>query len=163
MRTMMLAVMTAALFCSAAPAQAQVSITTQAQAAGENDWRYKYHNNQWWYYTPQQQWMVHDGNTWNAHNPAMVSSGSGRTYFQGGQNYQTPYQSGYRGNTQYNNGYYNNGYYNGGQYNGGQYYGSPYNNGYGQYYGNGYNGGYGGNIGTNIGGAIIGRALGLGR
>lgn len=162
MRTMMLAVMTATLFCSAAPAQAQVGITTQAQAAGENDWRYKYHNNQWWYYTPQQQWMVHDGHNWNVHNPAMVSSGSGGTYFQGGQYYRTPYQSGYRGSAQYDNGYYN----------GAQYYGSPYNNGYGQYYngngygqyyGNGYSNGYGGNIGTNIGGAVIGRVLGLGR
>ena len=46
MRTIMLAVMTAALFCSTAPAQAQVSITTQAQATGENECRYKYHNNQ---------------------------------------------------------------------------------------------------------------------
>lgn len=159
---MMLAVMTAALFCSAAPAQAQVGIVAPVQVAGENDWRYKYHNNQWWYYTPQQQWMVHDGNSWNAHNPAIVSSGSGGTYFQGGQNYQTPYQSGYRGNTQYNNGYYNGGQYYGGPYNNG--YGQYYNgNGYGQYYGNGYNSGYGGNIGTNIGGAIVGRVLGLGR
>ena len=161
MRTMMLAVMTAALFCSTAPAQAQVSITTQAQATGENDWRYKYHNNQWWYYTPQQQWMVHDGNTWNAHNPAMVSSGSGRTYFQGGQNYQTPYQSGYRGNTQYNNGYYNNGYYGNG------YYGNGYYNGYGNgYYGYGNRGA---NVGAAIGGALggnrganIGAAIGAG-
>lgn len=152
MRTMLLAVMTAAIFYAAAPAQAQVGITAPAQAAGENDWRYKYHNNQWWYYTPQQQWMVHDGNNWNAHNPAMVSSGSGAAYSQGGRSYQTPYQTGYRGNTQYNNGQYGNGYYNGNQY-----YSSPYINGYGQAYGNGYRG----NVGANIGGAIIGRALGL--
>jgi hypothetical protein len=167
MRTFIFLVLAAASVGFADPAQAQVAVTTQNQAGVADDWRYTWHNNQWWYYTPQQQWLYHDGSNWNAHNPAVVSSGSGATYFRGTQ-YAQPYQSGYRGSIPYGNGYgLMNGAYYGGYGNGQSYqsygYGTPYNDGYRSYYGNPYGGsygsGYGGGYGSGLGGSVIGRAL----
>src|SRR4029078_1739502 len=37
----------------------------RAEARGVHpDWRMRYNNNQWWYYTPQNKWMYYDNNTW---------------------------------------------------------------------------------------------------
>src|SRR5262249_2761530 len=32
-------------------------------------WRYVYHNNQWWYYTPQNNWMTYSNNSWSSYDP----------------------------------------------------------------------------------------------
>jgi hypothetical protein len=40
-------------------------------------WRYTYHNNQWWYYTPQKSWMVYRDNNWGAYNPPAVRYSTG--------------------------------------------------------------------------------------
>lgn len=57
----------------------------RANATATNDnWRMTRHNNQWWYYTPQNTWQYYRNNTWNAYDPATYTS--------------PRYQTGYRGN-----------------------------------------------------------------
>ena len=34
-----------------------------------DDWRYRYHNNQWWYYTPEHRWVYHQKGTWMPYDP----------------------------------------------------------------------------------------------
>jgi hypothetical protein len=54
-------------------------------AVGADRWRFTRHNNQWWYYTPQNTWMYHHNNVWNAYDRAT---------------YTAPrYETGYRGNS----------------------------------------------------------------
>ena len=157
MRTLIaLIVLAASLVGFAERAQAQVAVNAAVGAANaaDDDWRWKYHNNQWWYYTPNNQWAVHHHNNW-------VYPNAQGAYLWNGQNiFAKPYYSGYRGNF-YGNGYYNNGYYGNG------YYGNGYYNGYGNgYYGYGNRGA---NVGAAIGGALggnrganIGAAIGAG-
>ena len=46
---------------------------TRANAAADAErWRITRHNNQWWYYTPQNTWMYHRNKTWNAYDPAII-------------------------------------------------------------------------------------------
>jgi len=42
----------------------------RANARVNNDaWRMRYHGNQWWYYTPQNNWMYHRNNNWSSYDP----------------------------------------------------------------------------------------------
>ena len=45
-----------------------------AQPSGEQ-WRYRWHNGQWWYWLPSNRWAIWDGNTWKPHNPTRYSAG----------------------------------------------------------------------------------------
>ncbi len=56
--------------------------TPQATVPADR-WRYKYHNNQWWYYTPNNAWMYHRNSQWNNYDAATYSN--------------PRYQTGYRG------------------------------------------------------------------
>jgi hypothetical protein len=161
MRTILsLALVAASFVAFGQKAQAQVAADVAVGAANvaanvvannNDDWRWKYHNNRWWYYTPQNQWAAYHNNNW-------VYPDARGSYIWQGQNIfggPTYYGSGYRG---YANPYYGNGYYNG-----------YYNGGYGNYYGNGYGNGYygygnrGANVGAAIGGALGGnRGAGIG-
>src|SRR5690606_3297843 len=96
---------------------------------------------EWWYWTPDSQWMFHRNGQWNTYNPDT---------FTRVETYGTSprYETGYRGTT---NTYYNDGYYDGG------YYSRPYNDVYRgtRVYGNRfYRGGtgYGAGYGTGYGG-----------
>jgi hypothetical protein len=182
--------------------QQQLQADNQAAAAGiaataANDrgaqWRFRQHNGEWWYWTPQNTWMIHRNGNWIAYNPATytvpqsfsVQQSYSQGYVQPG--YVQPGYSNriYRGDGQYysgrryNSGYAPQGYYDG---YGNQYrYDSGYRGGYNSGYGTGYGGAYvdpgyraGANVGGAIGGAIggneggnigaaIGGALGAGR
>lgn len=90
----------------------------------DNQWRYRWHNGRWWYWTPANNWVVYLNNAWRPYTPGMFDSGYFGTSNSG--TYYTPY-SGYR-------------YY------------SPYGYSYRSYpyYGN-YGYGYGPSIGLNFG------------
>jgi hypothetical protein len=56
--------------------QAEASATNGPSEAAAKDvksrsdgWRYVWHNNQWWYYTPQQHWLIYQGDTWQRYAP----------------------------------------------------------------------------------------------
>jgi hypothetical protein len=67
----------------------------RAVIAGYQDpWRYVYHNNGWWYYSPQNSWMYYRNNAWSNYN-ANVSMAP-NTYVQ------PRYRTGYRGMRAYN-------------------------------------------------------------
>ncbi len=63
--------------------RANSAARAEARAADPNHWRYRYHNNRWWYYTPQNNWLYYHNNNWNAYNA---------------NTYVPRYQTGYRGN-----------------------------------------------------------------
>ena len=68
----------------------------------------KYHNNQWWYYTPQNTWMYHNNNLWNNYDPNNYVVPNNSYYSRGGFMGRR-YISGYRGtygppSTPYSNG-----------------------------------------------------------
>lgn len=127
-------------------AQAQVAAGTTVQtplagvtagaAANPNAWRYRYHNNQWWYYHPNSTWSVWNGNAWAPHGA---------------------YSAGYRGYPGY--GAYGNGY--GYAAPGPGYGGYSYGNA-GANIGSNIGGAIGGVGGAGVG-AAIGGAAGLGR
>lgn len=147
-----LATLASAMFLGASDLRAAqvypaANAVVNAQVAADQ-WRYRYHNNQWWYYTPGNYWMTHSNGAWSRYNAPAVNAGV-NTYYRG--NYGNPYygNSGYYGNyygNPYNRGYYNGGYYNGG-YNRGY-----YNNGY-------YNSNPGVRINTPIGRVNVGGGL----
>ncbi len=70
------------------------AVKRAAQAARRADqWRYRYHANRWWYYTPEQRWMYHD-QTWKFYDPKTYvpappyTSSSNRVYyFRSGSQY----------------------------------------------------------------------------
>jgi len=170
----------------------QIGADVRAVSQQNNDqWRYKYHNNHWWYFQPDNSWVIYHSNNWVPYNTATYSN-----YYPSTTSYSGRYSAGYAP------GYNQGGYYQGGPQRYNSYYrgdaGYGYNNGYNGYnngyngYNNGYNNGYGygnrdlrysdgspgGNIGATIGGSIgrdaggrqggnigaaIGGALGSGR
>jgi hypothetical protein len=129
--------------------------TPASGQAGDEQWRYKWHDDLWWYWTPQKNWRVLQAGRWvpyqagasYAREGASVASASvGGTYVDQGSGYSTTYDDGayYSPNAGYVSTYstgprrYVAGYRGGGL--GGNYY-----NGYGRnvYYGQGYYPGYG--------------------
>jgi hypothetical protein len=144
------------------------AITPVGYAIAPN-WRYRFHNGEWWYWTPGNYWMYYRGSRWVPYDaviyrrPVIVNRGP--YYYRGGPYY---YRDGYRygywgpGYSYYRPGYrYWDGYrYRPGYsyYRGPGYGYGPYRYGYGRY---GYNPYYsrdpGVRAGANIGGAIGGR------
>lgn len=68
--------------------------TVQAEKNGASDvksrpdgWRYVWHNNQWWYYTPRQHWLVYQGDSWQPY----ASEASGGTARNSGPSYRRSY------------------------------------------------------------------------
>jgi hypothetical protein len=165
-----------------ANASSDVGVRATASNDRKAQWRFRQHNGEWWYWTPQNTWMYHRDGNWQAFDQATYqyprgwNNGRFNTGFRGNYGYYDGYNRPY-----VNRGYgyrnYNNNYVPGYRY------GTGYR-GYGNnYYGNGgfYGGGYvdpgfraGANVGSAIGGAIgggegagigaaIGGAIGSGR
>jgi hypothetical protein len=94
-----------------------------------DQWRYRWHNNNWWYWTPENRWVYRNGNEWTNYEPAIApipdarySSQPAYGYYQSSPNGYYPgpypYSTGYRG---YYGPVYRGGYY----YGPGGYYGQP--------------------------------------
>lgn len=65
------------------PVQKRLDAEATDAARRADQWRFRYHNNRWWYYTPEKNWMYHDNNSWTRYDA---------------KNYVPPrYTSGYRG------------------------------------------------------------------
>jgi hypothetical protein len=107
---------------------AGVNAGVAANQSGDQ-WRYRWHNNNWWYWTPDNRWVYRNGNQWVNYEPAVpaapdagYSSQPAYGYYQPGPNgyYPGPYRysTGYRG---YYGPVYQGGYY----YGSGGYYGQP--------------------------------------
>ena len=137
-------------------AAARAEARTNGTIADGDRWRYRHHNNQWWYYTPQNRWMYYNNNAWSHYDPNTYAvpnyttggySNNGAYYGRFGRRY---YNAPYRGNvgpatTPYSNG-------------------TPagnYGSNLGADIGAAANGGAGANTGAAIGGAV-GNAVGAG-
>jgi hypothetical protein len=109
------------------PGMPQTPDTSAVAGVGANaraeQWRYRWHNGTWWYWTADNRWIYSIGNQWFHYEPAVVavpdaaySSQPVYGYYQSGANvyYPGPYR--------YSTGY-------------GSYYGPAYQSGY--YYGRG--------------------------
>ncbi|HMO85358.1 MAG TPA: hypothetical protein PKC18_10610, partial [Lacipirellulaceae bacterium] len=66
---------------AAAAAGAQGAATAGADADRNARWRFKQHNGEWWYWTPQNQWMYHRGGQWQNYDA---------NNFTGPRNFQQP-------------------------------------------------------------------------
>lgn len=76
MRTVLAAIVLAGLGLFPAAVSAQTTSRTESVRQGTIDssatafdarpdrWRYRWHQNHWWYYTPQQTWLWYEHNTW---------------------------------------------------------------------------------------------------
>ena len=113
-----------------APGNGNVAVAVNQRG---DQWRYRWHNNNWWYWTTENRWVYRNGNEWVNYEPAVVAVPA-----VGYANQPADYQSGpngyYPGSYSYSTGY--RGYY-GPVYQGG-YYGPVYQGGYygsGGYYG----------------------------
>ncbi len=53
------AVMAVAIFAAKFPAQAATTLKTVTP-----DWHYRWHEGRWWYWMPENKWMVWTGSTW---------------------------------------------------------------------------------------------------
>jgi hypothetical protein len=51
---------------SAATAPSAVTPATATPATSGDKWRFVWHNDKWWYYQPNGQWLIHDGSAWHA-------------------------------------------------------------------------------------------------
>jgi hypothetical protein len=63
-------------------------VNPQANTAGDprpDQWRYRWNNNQWWYWTPENRWMVYGSNGW-----AYPEVTGGYTTGYGGVTVETP-------------------------------------------------------------------------
>jgi hypothetical protein len=61
----------------------QGGVNIRDNRTSDNQWRYRRHNNEWWYWTPQSSWVYHRGGRWNRYDSANF-----RPY--------SPYRTGYR-------------------------------------------------------------------
>ena len=84
------------------PAGSGAGIGVNVPAAGihatvnPNAWRYRWHNNRWWYYHPNSRWSFWNNNRWNAYresNAATANNNPGTRRFSNSPRYE----SGYRG------------------------------------------------------------------
>jgi hypothetical protein len=39
-----------------------------------DQWRYRWHNNNWWYWTPADRWVYRNGNEWTNYEPAVTAA-----------------------------------------------------------------------------------------
>jgi hypothetical protein len=51
----------------AAPNAAAVAVNPSA-----DQWRYRWHNGNWWYWTPEDRWVYRTGNEWTNYEPAVT-------------------------------------------------------------------------------------------
>lgn len=109
------------------PSNANAAVA--ANSSGDQ-WRYRWHNGNWWYWTPENRWLYRNGNEWANYEPAITFApdpgyATQPTYGDYGPNPYGYYSRPYRYSTGYG-GYYN--YrpgYRGGYYGPGGYYGRP--------------------------------------
>lgn len=116
----------------AVPSTGVSSVTNTPVAAGPQgeQWRYRWHNNNWWYWTPENRWIYRNGNDWTNYEPTVTfAPGPGAddgqptngTYVpapSGDDSRPYAYSTGYRGNYYYSPGY-RRAYYGSGRYYGG--------------------------------------------
>ena len=60
-----------------------------ARNPNDNQWRYKYHNNHWWYYQPDNSWVIYHSNNWVPYNSSTYSN-----YYPSTTNYSGGYRAG---------------------------------------------------------------------
>lgn len=51
--------------------------TPNNNVPAELKWRYKWHNGQWWYWSPDERWMIWDRNSWTIYDPATYQAPAG--------------------------------------------------------------------------------------
>jgi hypothetical protein len=62
---------------SAAPATVLNKALPNNNVPNELKWRYKWHNGQWWYWSPDERWMIWERNSWSIYDPATYQPPSG--------------------------------------------------------------------------------------
>lgn len=78
-------VVAAMLLCAAGSVLAQPGQKLSQPSGTDTNWRYRWHEGQWWYWTPQERWMVHRNGSWTDYaaaisTPSPGCNGSGAPY-----------------------------------------------------------------------------------
>jgi len=100
------------------PGNANVAVVANP---GGDQWRYRWHRNNWWYWTTENRWVYRNGNEWVNYEPAVAAVPAIGYTNQPAYGYSSGpygYTTGYRG---YYGPVYQGGYY----YGSGGYYGQP--------------------------------------
>jgi hypothetical protein len=95
---------------------------------GGDQWRYRWHNNNWWYWTTENRWVYRNGNEWVNYEPVATAAVPAVVYAnQPAYNQASPnaYYPGPYGYTTGYRGYYGPAYQGGYYYGPGGYYGRP--------------------------------------
>ena len=127
-----------------------VNAGVAANQSGDQ-WRYRWHNGMWWYWTQENRWIYSNGNQWFNYEPAVTAAPDAGYSSQPAYGYYQSNPNGYYPNP---NGYYPGPYRYSTGYRG--YYGPVYQDGY--YYGPG---GYYGRSGVSVG-VGFGRGIRIG-
>jgi hypothetical protein len=110
------------------PSNANVAV---AASPSGDQWRYRWHNGNWWYWTPENRWVYRNGNGWTNYEPAITFAPNPiyapqPAYGYYGSNPYGYYSSPYGYSTGYGSYYnYSPAYRGGGYYGPGRYYGGP--------------------------------------
>jgi hypothetical protein len=49
--------------------------TTAATTSRPDQWRYVWHNNQWWYFKPSGKWLIFNGHDWQTQEVVVAANG----------------------------------------------------------------------------------------
>ncbi len=90
MRSMAQFVLAASFLAGMATGPLAVQAADQRTTQGGDQWRYTFHNSEWWYWLPANRWVYWRANRWNAYDPtaytapassdAVATSRGGSTY-----------------------------------------------------------------------------------
>jgi hypothetical protein len=77
---------------------------------GQDQWRYRWHNGAWWYWTPANRWVVWNGSSWQPYTPsAGYNGGYGTPYGYPGYGYPS-HGYGYPNSTYHGHGHHYHGH-----------------------------------------------------
>jgi hypothetical protein len=77
----------AALFAAAQAGLPAASGAQQKTKVDDQQWRYTFHNGEWWYWLPENRWVYWRNNRWNDYNPQTFTylNNSGPTFMLTGR------------------------------------------------------------------------------
>jgi hypothetical protein len=74
MRSLTCLVVVAAVFALVGFGLATVQAAEQGAAPSQDQWRYTFHNGEWWYWMPAGKWVYYRNDQWNDYDPKTFTS-----------------------------------------------------------------------------------------
>jgi hypothetical protein len=74
MRSIVRFVLVATVLAGMAGGLSTIQAAEQSATQGQDQWRYTFHNGEWWYWLPANRWVYWRDNRWNDYNPKAYTS-----------------------------------------------------------------------------------------